>query len=72
MLQAIRRRRFTAEDLFRSQASSCGIYGRQSDAGSDFFPENFGFLSANVIFPMIHTDIYCNTAVIGGARWCSG
>jgi hypothetical protein len=43
MLQAIRRRRLTAEDRFQSQASPCGIYGGQSDTGTDFLPRTSVF-----------------------------
>ena len=43
MLQAIRRRRFTAEDRFRSQVSPCGIYGGQSNTGSGFSPRTLVF-----------------------------
>jgi hypothetical protein len=43
MLQAIRRRRFTAEDRLQSQASPCGIYGGQSYTGSDFPPRTSVF-----------------------------
>jgi hypothetical protein len=38
MLKAIRHRRFTTEDRFRSQACPCGIYGGLSDTGSGFSP----------------------------------
>ena len=43
MLQAIRRRSFTADDRSRSQASQCRIYGGQSDTGSGSSPTSSVF-----------------------------
>jgi hypothetical protein len=43
MAQAVSRWPLTAEARVRSQVSPCGICGGQSDPGTDFFLEYFGF-----------------------------
>jgi hypothetical protein len=43
MAEAISRRPFTAEARVRSRYSQCGIFGEQSDTGTDFSPSTSVF-----------------------------
>jgi hypothetical protein len=49
MAQAVSRRPFTEEAWVRCRVSPCGIYGGQSDTGTGFSPEYFGF-SLSILF----------------------
>jgi hypothetical protein len=61
--QVVSYRPLTAETRVRSRVNPCGICGGQSDTGTGFFPEFFGFPLS-----IYHSTVALQTHIIWGVR----
>ena len=61
MAQAVSRRPLNAEAQFRSQTSSCQVFGGQSGTGTGFSPSSSVF-PVSIILPIILTHVHQHVA----------